>query len=163
MKLKGQTLLAPKPVELPFSRRDEDGQEIFITLTIKPILSFKPFEDKFPLPKPPVKKNGTVPYSDDSDPEYKQQVLDYVNLKMSWLLLEALKPSDIEWETVTADPTTWVNWNKEFIDSGFSPAETQMIEDTIYDISGLTAGNLEETRKRFLAWKREKAQAQENK
>jgi hypothetical protein len=159
MKLTGQTLLAPKPVELPFVRRDEDGNETYITITVKPVLSFEDFETKFPIPTPPKSTKGGLEFLNAEDPTFKIQILDYSELKVNWLILESLKATEVEWDTITEDPTTWSNWKDEFLDSGFTRSEIQLIESEIYTICGMTATNMEETRKRFLAWKREKAQS----
>ena len=153
MKIAGQKLLAPKPIALPFSRRDKDGNEMFIVITVQPVLDLSEFETKFPVPQAPMKKKGTVSYMDDKDPTYMTQMLDYVGLKMNWMILEALKPSKITWDNLTDDPTTWATWREEFTGSGFSNAEVQAIENEIYDLSGLTTANMEEARKRFLVWK----------
>ncbi len=157
MKIAGQTIQGQKPIDLPFARRNEDGSEYFISFKITPVTSLLAFETKFPLPSPPLKKDSDGPdYYNDKDPEYIKQIQKYSDLKLNWIILEALKSSDITWDTVTDCPTTWSKWRKETQDSGFSWDEIVKIENTCIELAGLVSTNMEQVRKRFLAWRREK-------
>ena len=157
MKIAGQIVEAIKSLEVPIPRLNSEGEEIFIVFKLKPIFSFKEFEDKYPRPAPPIKKTSAGEFPDESSPEYLKQVADWGELKMAWMFLQATKETDIEWDTVTDNPLTWTGFREELKAGGFSNTEIDTLQMKIIEISGMSPANLEAARKRFLALQQGKA------
>ena len=151
MKIAGQTIQPPKAIEVPIPKLDANGEEYFIVFKLKPIMNFDAFNKQFPAPVPPTKRNSKVEYLDYEDQEYKDARLAYAELRICWMFLESTRDTNIEWDTVTEDPSTWSNYEKELIDSGFTVPEVEELLTKVLQLSGLSSTNLEEARKRFLA------------
>lgn len=156
MKIAGLAIEAPKEREVPIPRINDKGEEEFIVFKIKPILVFDEFDKQFPMPTPKKKKVKGITQVDSKDPKYVAEVNAWSKLRITWLILQSLSPTAIEWDTVTDDPTTWENYHKELKDSGFSAAEVEHIESEIIRLCGMSSSNLSEARNRFLASKRVK-------
>ena len=157
MKIAGQTIQAPQSIEVPIPKLDANGDEYFIVFKIKPIMNFDAFNKQFPAPVPPTKKNSKVEYLDYEDQEYKEARLAYAELRICWMFLQATSDTNIEWDTVTEDPSTWGGYEKELLDNGFTVPEIEELLSKVLQLSGLSSTNLEEARKRFLALREEQA------
>lgn len=109
------------------------------------------FNNQCPQPKPPGKRTreGFVPNPDD--PTYQQVLEAWAKKRLGYIVLQSLKPSDIEWETVKEnDPRTWQSWEKELRDSGFSEIECSRILALVMEANALDEAKLRQAREVFL-------------
>lgn len=119
------------------------------------------FESRCPEPKPKaVLVAGGWKQSVD-DPAFLQAIKDHGVLRFAWILLESLKPSNIEWDTVEMDkPSTWSNWDIDLKEAGLSQTEVNRVVNCVATANSLNEQKLEAARENFL---RGLARASENK
>lgn len=133
MKIKGKTVLPPKPVVVLIPR--EDGN---IEFTCGPVLDFSEFHQLCPEPKPPlVMKPGKGQYHDVDDAQYKAAMAVHAEHRQNWLILQSLNyTEDLEWDKIDAkDPDTWKLYREE-MNQVFTEAEISAI------IIGITDANV---------------------
>lgn len=106
-----------------------------------------------PQPTPPNmmrRINGTmqkVPNMDD--PIFKAKLMDWAGQRADWLILKALEPSNIEWDTVKMDdPTTWKNYVNDLL-KYFSDMEASRIQMLAGEVNGMNENKLAEARESF--------------
>ncbi len=124
-----------------------------IILKAEAVLSMDSFYRLVQEPKPPSRiMPGGATVAAVNDPNFKLQLGDYQNKRLAFLILESLKATpDLEWETVNAeDPNTWMNWEKELLDSGFSAIEVGRIRTGVFNANCLNESLIEEARASFL-------------
>jgi len=148
MKINGREINGPNRVTLVLPREQEE--DIAIVATAIPDMSGV---DKYLTPpKPPAnqKPGGAVEYN-FQDAGYIQQLAAYNVQKIAWIVLESLKGSDIEWETVEEEnPSTWVNYQKEMQAAGFSEIEINRVCNACMEANALDESKLEAARQSFL-------------
>lgn len=147
MKIRNKQLAPPKPVNVVIYREDEDGKPDNIIFQCGPVLDYVEFERLCPEPKPPLITNikaGTS-YHDPDDSKYKINMLNWGNLKLTWMMLSSLKATpDLEWETVKYDdPTTWKNWEKE-LKASLTESEFDKIRIGVYNANAPTENRRKE-------------------
>jgi hypothetical protein len=105
-----------------------------------------------PMPKKITKVGGQQEYL-FGDPTYLQAIDQYGKLKTAYVILESLKATPgLEFETVRDDnPSTWMNWRKEFEAAFFTEQEINRVIGCVWEANGIDEDKLEEARKRFLA------------
>jgi hypothetical protein len=127
-----------------------NGEDIVIRA--KAVPDMDEFNTLCPEPKPRgirTKKDGYK--LDYDDPNYKKQKERYNELHTAYIVLRSLAPSEIEWATVKMDqPSTWLEWQKELKDTGFSVFEVNRIVMTVMSANALDEGKLEKAREVFL-------------
>lgn len=146
MKIAGKEVSGPAEEILVLPRLDGD-----IVFRCKAVLDMAQFDALCPEPKPkPVLVAGGFK-PNDKDPGYQAQVLQHSVLRIAYIAIKSLEPSDIEWETVNMDnPATWGNWEKELADAGFSQVEINRITVCILQANSLDEEKLEKARASFL-------------
>lgn len=148
MKIKGRTFQGPNIEYIVIPR--PDGPVVFKATAIT---NMKPFDDLVPVPKPRMRmKPGGIMEPDPDDKAFAAALSNYAELKFAFTILESLKESEIEWETVVyTDPSTWLGWEKELQKSFFTPHEIQLISHGVLIANSLSETKLEAARKDFLA------------
>ncbi len=157
MKIHGKKLDGPNVEVLVIPRQDGD-----IVFKAEAILDYEPFEKACPLPQPPsILRPGGVHSQDTEDPKYKEAIQEWATLKMNWMIVKSLEPTEgLEWETVNmSEPETWDGFRQELEDGGFTVAEVTRLVGLVLDVNGLNQAKIDEATSRFLADLRE---AQDN-
>ncbi len=142
MKIKGNSIPAPKPVKVKFFR----GSEI-VELLVQAVLSYEQFDRLVPHPKPPlvtvVKENRQ--YHNYDDKAYLRSVDRYSQFKSHYIILKGLEATEgLEWDTVKMDePDTWGNYKTDLL-TCFTEMEVSDIIDAINEANHPTGRRLEE-------------------
>lgn len=148
LKIGGITVDGPKTKLLVIPRDGFDIAFKFVAVTDDSV-----FEALCPAPvtRKGMKKDvGMVELTDD--PGYLSQVQARGAKREAWYVIQSLKPSQIEWETVKeSDPETWSNWRIDLKNAGFSILEINTIYATFLETNMVTDEMLTEARNRFLA------------
>lgn len=109
------------------------------------------FDALCPEPKPPGKltKDGWIPDVDNEN--YKSIVNTHNEKRIAYLVVKALEPSEIEWDTVQIDnPRTWTNYTSDFKAAGLTTIEINRIVQCVMQANSLDENKLEQARKVFL-------------
>ena len=114
---------------------------------------YEEFNALCPEPKPPGihrPTEGWVPNEDD--PAYKDMMANYGKKRLAWMIVKSLGPSNIEWDTVKPDnPSTWINWDTDMKEAGFSQVECNRIVQLVFQANCLDEDKLKRARDVFLA------------
>ena len=151
MKIAGQELageLAELNEEILVLSRKK-GQ---IVLTARAIADMEDFTSRVNEPKPRRVFRKGKGWDDDTDhPDYQVELNRYAGLKMAWIVLKALEPSQIEWDTVNMEqPSTWANWEKDLKKNGFTQHECNLILGLVLGANQLSEAKLEKARELFV-------------
>lgn len=148
MKIRGREISGPNRVTLVLPR--EDGEDI--PIIAQAILDMDEVDRFLLQPKPPaVQKPGGVVEYNWKDKGYVEQLAQYNIKKMAWIVLKSLEPSEIEWESVDLEnPSTWLTYQKEMRDAGFSEIEVNRICNICMQANALDEAKLEAARQSFL-------------
>lgn len=148
MKVNGREISGPNRVTLVLPR--EGGEDIVIVA--QSIADMSAFDKYVEEPKPPsaMVKGGNVEHN-YKDTGYVAQLASYSIKKMAWIILVSLEPTNIEWEKVDMeDPGSWLNYQGEMKDAGFSEIEVNRICNLCMEANALDEGKLEAARQVFL-------------
>ena len=152
MKYFGRKIQGPNEEIIVIPRADGD-----IILKAIAIKNYDRFNELVKPPAPPkvLKKGQKV--DDFDNPAYKLSLTQFGEKRYAFLILETLRHSEgLEWETVDLNnPETWLNWDKELSDSGFSQNEIRLITTGVLVANTLDETKVEEARQRFLALQEE--------
>jgi len=148
MKIGGREIKGKNRVTVVFPR--EGGEDI--AFIAEAVSDFSRINEFINMPEPPViQKPGGVVEKNFNDSGYKAQIDSYNITRMAWIVLESLKPSKIEWDTVDMDnPSTWTNYTKDLEQAGFSDIEINLIGNAVLEANALDEEKLEAARKVFL-------------
>jgi hypothetical protein len=123
-----------------------------IVFRARGVQDYDEFDALCPEPKPPgilKPKEGWVPNPDE--PGYKDMMKTYGLKRMGWLVIKSLEPSNVEWDEVSLDnPSTWTNWQDEFLANGFTLVECNRIQHLTFEANCLDEAKLEKAREAFL-------------
>jgi len=158
MKIGGQEVPKDPNYELvPLLRA---GQTFMLKL--QTVTDFSERDTMLPEPKPSkVLKPGGKETVNLHDPEYLRARNEHTGKMFNWVVLKALAPSEIEWETVDmGDPNTWENWEKELKANGCTDADLGRIIQSVFNVQGLDQDKIDKARDDFLALKGEAEQNQ---
>lgn len=150
MKYKGKKLSGPNVETIVIPRGN--GEDI--VFTCQAVLDYTRFRALVPDPKPGKKMlPGNKIVDDLEDKGFLAQQAEWAKLHFAYTVIESLKPTeDMEWETIDPNvPSTWLNWDKELTEAGFTMAEQNMIASGIAAANGLSQEKINEARERFLA------------
>lgn len=153
MLLNGKRIEGPNEELIIIPRPDEP-----IIFTARAVLDMAEFERLCPRPKPPIiKKKSGERVEQTDDLRYQQKVNEYAERRMAYMVIKSLEATEgLEWETVVVgDPETWVNYDPELRESGFSDTEVNRIVVGVLSANCLNESKLEEARKLFLAGQQE--------
>jgi len=147
MKIKGREIKGPNRVTLVLPREDSED----IVIIAEAIVDMDGANKYLTMPLPPAVMKPSGKELNFSDKGYLTQLESYNVKKMAWIVLESLKASEIEWDTVVMDdPSTWANYNKELQEAGFSEIEINRIGNAVMQANALDEDKLEAARQSFL-------------
>ncbi len=123
-----------------------------IVFRAQAVMDTSDFDRLVPEPKAKSRLVGGEGWQENlDDPEYIKAMVLYGELRFSFMVLESLKPSNIEWETIDPDkPSTWSNWNKELSKAGLSHTEINRVITCVSSANCLDEAKLESARQSFL-------------
>lgn len=131
MKLAGVEVSAKYTKEITFYRETED-----YVFKLEAVGNYKDFEESCSQPLPPVKqKAGGIEYQDTEDEEFIERLQEWSEWRIHWMAVKTIK--DVEWDTVTTDPETYINWQEDLIKAGFSQIEVSKLQNQIMIVNGL--------------------------
>lgn len=151
MKIGGIDVNGPNEVLLVLPREGGD-----IVIKARAVLDMDTFEEICPEPKPPAlrTKDGVEP--DINDAGYKQQMSNYNDKRLAFIIVKSLEPSEIEWDTVDPKvPNTLENWQKDFTKCGLATVEINRIIQAVMEANALDENKLEAARQVFLRGQRQ--------
>lgn len=123
-----------------------------IVLTARALEDMTTLEKRVPQPKPNKifhKGKGWIP--DENDATYKDQMEKYATLRVAYFVVMSLEPSNITWSSVDLDnPSTWIKWEDDFKDAGFTQYECNLILGLCFRVNQLDEIKLENARQLFI-------------
>jgi len=148
MKIGGEEINKPNEDILVIPR----GKGSPIVFEGQAIMDFTVFNALCPMPEAPTittRTKGTI--KDEKDKGFMAQMNNYVAQKTAWMIIETLKPSNIEWDSIDPEkPATWVKWSEDMANAGFTAAEQQRIMTFVIEVNSLSESKLEQARADFL-------------
>lgn len=149
MKINGRAISGPNIEYIVLPRGN--GEDI--VFTAKAVLDLSRFENLVAEPKP---DKMTLPggiIKEDVDGKAYKIAMDQFNAKRyAFIMIESLRESEIEWDTVDYDkPETWSNWQTDLKNAGFANSEVHAITMGVASANGLNQDKIEQARSRFLA------------
>lgn len=149
MRIKGKKIQGANEEILVLPRPDGD-----VVFRARGVLDMDEFDKLCHEPKAPMlTKRGGITVEDVTDKSYKKRVEEYGKKRMAYMIIKSLEATeDLEWDTVDlSDSSTWLNYEQEFRDSGFSQIEINRIITAVFTANSLNEKKLEEAREHFLA------------
>lgn len=146
MKIGGVQVTAPTEEILVIPRGDQT-----IVFCAVAVPDMEEFHRLCPEPKPTGKfvKGEFVPDEDSKD--YKAAMANYNMKRLSWMVIQTLKPSKIEWDTVDEqNPRTWNNWESDLRKAGLTQVEVNRVTQLVLDANSLNEEKLVKAREVFL-------------
>lgn len=148
MKIKGKTV-SPNVEYIVLPRPGEN-----IVLVARPVKDFSILDNILPEPRPPKHvRPGGVPTENRNDKTYQVAVEQYNQKRVIWILLESLNQpeNEIVWERVKPDdPNTWLEWERELKESGFTQPEIMHILNGCMAANSLNQERIDAARNDFL-------------
>lgn len=151
MKVNGRRLEPPKPLDVIFPRHDQPD----VHFRMQAVPDESPFTKAHPEPEPPmIGKPGEAMKPNHKDSGYKQQLAQWNDRHLGWLMLSALKPTQgLEFENASLDdPASW-SWKAlyaEMLTSGLNDHEVSVLLKKLRQVNSVDEEAMEEARKRFL-------------
>jgi len=146
MRIGGVEVKGPNEEILVLPRMDGD-----IIIKAQAVNDMKMFDDLVSEPKPPVRLTKNGKEDNVKDKTYLEKVARYNQLRFTYMVVQSLIPSEIEWETVKLDePKTWPNWETELRDAGISEVEINRITVCVMQANSLDEAKLKAAREVFL-------------
>ena len=109
------------------------------------------FNDLCPQPKVPTKLTREGPTPMPEDVSYKEMIDQWAKKRLGYIVVNSLKPSNIEWDTVEDDvPRSWKNWEADLRNGGLSEIECSRILATVMEANALDEAKLKKAREVFL-------------
>jgi len=123
-----------------------------IIFTARAFQTMEDFETLCPSPiAPQVFEAGKGWVPQLSNETYLQQVQEYGERQVGYIVIKSLEPSEIEWDTVKLDdPGTWGKWEKDLLNNNFSQRECNLVMKLCWDINNLDESKIEKARELFL-------------
>jgi len=148
MKIDGKKIMGANESILVIPRFQ--GEDIIFKL--RAIVDNTDFEKMCPTPQAPKRlMAGGQEIINVKDKGYLDQVVKHSELRLSWLVLKTLEPTNLEWENVKLDiPTTWSNFKEEMTEAGFNSIEIQRLINECFAVNALNEAKIEEARESFL-------------
>jgi hypothetical protein len=122
-----------------------------IVIRARAIPDMDHFNEVCPAPKPPggLTKDGFVPNLKDDT--YTKRLEQHNLQRIGYMVVKSIEPSKIEWERVSLDnPKTWLEWEEELKESGFTTMEQNLILGLVMEVNNLNEAKLNEARASFL-------------
>jgi hypothetical protein len=147
MKIQGKTINPPKPVHIVIPR----GVGEDVHLYCGAVIDYKPFDQIYPEPKPPVvMRPGQASEVDVNNKGFRESLAKYHKARSDWMFIQSLAVTpDLVWETIDlADPNTYNNFNTE-LEAIFTPSEVNRIVAGVLDANVPTEERQKEAMARF--------------
>ena len=88
----------------------------------------------------------------EKDPSYQVILANWASQRLGYMVVKSLEPSQIEWDTVSADnPQTYRNWSKDLLAGGLSDIECHRVLNLVLEANCLDETKLKQAREVFLA------------
>ena len=85
------------------------------------------------------------------NPTYQALLALWAKQRLGYMVLQSLKPSKIEWDTVKEDdPRSWPNWSTDLGNAGLNDVETQRVLNLVLEANCLDDAKLKKAREVFL-------------
>lgn len=149
MRLEGKRIEGPNVETIVIPRTDGRQDIVF---KAQAVLDYKEFDQLCPRPTPPTKTlRGGERQADLEDPTYKELISQYGLKRMAWMCIKSLEATPtIEWETVDlGNPNTWLKFEDELTESGFSDPEIFRIRSGVFAANCLNESVVELARQSF--------------
>lgn len=159
MKFNGAKLEGRHVDEIFIPRGESDG----ILFKAVAITNLDGFTEKCTEPKPPyIHKPGKAPQPDFTSKPYTEALTEHNKRRLGYMVMETLKETEgLEWEILSAeDPSTWSKYEDEFLGSGFTQMEINLILGGVMQVNSLDPDHIKQARDRFLALRAEADKAQ---
>lgn len=143
----GGVEVCPSPEEVLVLPRGEQN----IVFRAVPVKDWEPFNKMVPEPVCPVGwvKNEKRLLTDDKD--YQKLVEHRRDLMTAYMILESIKPSNIEWDSVIeTQPETWLKWEDDLRASGLTNVEINLVINLVFSANQLDEKKLKAARESFL-------------
>lgn len=146
MRIGGVQLKGLNEAILVLTRPDGD-----IVFKARAIPDYDEFNKLCPEPIAPAVLTREGKKTDETDRDYLAQLAQREVLRIAYIMVKSLEPSEIEWDTVKMEvPQTWVNYKDDFKKAGVSAIELNRIWALVSDANSLSEDKLEAARARFL-------------
>ena len=137
------TLKAEEVLVLP---RGED----VIVFRAQGLKDMEEFFKLCPEPEPPRKQTREGVVADLEDDGYQKMLVEHRRRYMSYMVIRALEPSQIEWDSVQLDnPLTWTNWERDLKVAGLMQVECNRIVSLVMQANCLDEAKLDKARELF--------------
>ena len=151
MQINGQKIELTNVKILPIIR---DSGTIF--LKVAPISSFDDFLKVCPMPEPPMRElpgKGLTPWLEEKN--FQKQLALRNTQMLQYMIIKSLEATEnLIWDTVDmSNPDTYVNYESELRDSGFTQIEITRVVNAVMQVNSLDESAIDEARERFLASK----------
>lgn len=150
MKLHGVKISGPNVETIIIPR----GDGAPIVLKAQAVLDMDEFNRLCPMPEAPMKMiKGGARVPNTEDPHFLAAAEDVGKKRIAFMLVKSLEVTPgLEWDTVKLnEPSTWLNYNEELKESGFSDVEVNRIIAGVMAANCLSDDKIDEARQRFLA------------
>jgi hypothetical protein len=151
MRLEGKKIEGPNVETIVIPRTDGRPDIVF---KAQAVLDYSGFDDLCPRPTPPIKMlRGGERQADLEDPTYKELISTYGLKRMAWMCIKSLEVTPtLEWERVDlGNPNTWLKFEDELTESGFSDPEIMRIRNGIFSANCLNENLVELARQSFFS------------
>jgi len=149
MKIHGHKIEGANEELIAIPRGDDS-----IIFKARAIPNYDEFDELCPTPEVPKKKmisGRELP--NPSDPAHKKALEEHNKRQTAYLIIKSLEATEgLEWETVDLqNPETWLGYEQELRDSGFSEVELGRIVRGVFIANSLDEAKVEEAKERFLS------------
>jgi len=136
------------PVEEVLVLPRGDQQIVFRATGLRDMEGFKKL---CPEPEPPVKLTKQGKVADTEDKGYKDALEGYHKRRIAYIVVNSLRPSEIEWDTVElSTPESWANWETDLKNGGLSEIECSRVLALVLEANCLDEAKLRKARELFL-------------
>lgn len=149
MRLEGKRIEGPNVETIVIPRTDGRPDIVF---KAQAVLDYSEFDELCPRPTPPIKMmRGGEKQADLEDPAYQERLNTYGIKRMAWMCIKSLEATPtIEWEKVDlGNPNTWLKFEDELTESGFSDPEIARIRRGVFAANCLNEDLVELARQSF--------------
>lgn len=157
IRIRGKEIAGPMVETIVIPR--QDGEDI--VFKAQAVLDMGEFDKICPAPKPPIMiKRGVGKVEDTEDKGYKKALEQHGKLRIAYMVIQSLKATEeLEWDKVKEnDPGSWLLYEEDLKDSGFSQIERQRIVNGVFTANALSEEKIQEARKRFFDGEQEASQ-----
>ena len=148
MRIQGQEIKGPNEELIVIPRGDNQ-----IVFKARAVLDYNDFERLCPEPKAPwIMRPGGVKEQNFKDAKYIAAIRQRVTQQTYYMYIKSLEATPgLTWDTIDIkDPGTWLNFEDELKNAGFSSIERNLISRGVFIANNLDEQKIEQARQRFL-------------